>query len=89
MDWQIVSPHEFELSRTITRRTHNKQQADHPRLHHYAGRYSKRARGAHTFPLCSRNVTVWQVRSQHIQRRIVRRILAGTPAQGRVKDLCQ
>ena len=40
MDWQIVSPHEFELSRRITRRTHNKQQADHPRLHHYAGRYS-------------------------------------------------
>ena len=50
-------------------------------------RTPKRARGAHTFPLCSRNVTVWQVRSQHIQRRIVRRILAGTPAQGRVDHL--
>ena len=34
-------------------------------------RTPKRARGAHTFSLCSRNVTVWQVRSQHIQRRIV------------------
>ena len=52
-------------------------------------RTPKRARGAHTFSLCSRNVAVWQERSQHIQRRIVRRILAGTPAQGRVKDLCQ
>ena len=48
-------------------------------------RTPKRARGAHTFSLCSRNVTVWQVRSQHIQRRIVRRILAGTPAQGASK----
>ena len=34
-------------------------------------RTPKRARGAHTFSLCSRNVTVWQVRSQRIQRRIV------------------
>ena len=34
-------------------------------------RTTKRARGAHTLSLCSRNVTVWQVRSQHIQRRIV------------------
>ena len=48
-------------------------------------RTTKRARGAHTLSLCSRNVTVWQVRSQHIQRRIVRRILAGTPAQGASK----
>ena len=52
-------------------------------------RTPKRARGAHTFPLCSRNVTVWQVRSQHIQRRIVPPDPHGTPAQGRVKDLCQ
>lgn len=34
-------------------------------------RTPKRARGAHTFSLCSRNVTVWQVRSRRIQRRIV------------------
>ena len=34
-------------------------------------RVPRRARGAHTFSLCSRNVTVWQVRSRHIQRRIV------------------
>ena len=34
-------------------------------------RAPRRARGAHTFSLCSRNVTVWQVRSRHIQRRIV------------------
>lgn len=34
-------------------------------------RTPRRAQGAHTFSLCSRNVTVWQVRSRHIQRRIV------------------
>jgi len=34
-------------------------------------RTPKRAWGAHIFSLCSRNVTVWQVRSRHIQRRIV------------------
>ena len=34
-------------------------------------RTPKRARGAHTRSSCSRNVTVWQVRSRHIQRRIV------------------
>ena len=34
-------------------------------------RTPKRAQGAHTFSLCSRNVIAWQVRSQHIQRRIV------------------
>ena len=34
-------------------------------------RAPRRAQGAHTFSLCSRNVTVWQVRSRHIQRRIV------------------
>ena len=34
-------------------------------------RIPRRARGAHTFSLCSRNVTVWQVRARHIQRRIV------------------
>ena len=45
-------------------------------------RTPKRARGAHTFSLCSRNVTVWQVRSRHIQRRLSHRIRTGTPAQG-------
>gem|GEM_PF-1944541 len=45
-------------------------------------RTPKRARGAHTFSLCSRNVTVWQVVSRHIQRRLCHRIRAGTPAQG-------
>ena len=34
-------------------------------------RTPRRARGAHTFSSCSRNVTVWQVVSRHIQRRIV------------------
>ena len=38
--------------------------------------------GAHTFSLCSRNVTVSQVCSRHIQRRLCHRIRAGTPAQG-------
>ena len=45
-------------------------------------RTPKRARGAHTFSLCSRNVTVWQVVSRHIHRRLCHRIRAGTPAQG-------
>ena len=45
-------------------------------------RVPRRARGAHTFSLCSRNVTVWQVCSRHIQRRLCHRNLAGTPAQG-------
>ena len=47
-------------------------------------RTPRRAQGAHTFSLCSRNVTVWQVRSRHIQRRIVPPDPHGTPAQGRV-----
>ena len=34
-------------------------------------RVPRRARGAHTFSLCSRNVTVWQVCSRHIQRRVM------------------
>ena len=45
-------------------------------------RTPKRARGAHTFSLCSRNVTVWQACSRHIQRRLCHRIRTGTPAQG-------
>ena len=57
MDWQIVSPHEFELSRRITRRTHNKQQADHPRLHHYAGHYSSVTLSMRRYP--SRITGIW------------------------------
>ena len=34
-------------------------------------RAPRRARGAHTRSSCSRNVTVWQACSRHIQRRIV------------------
>ena len=45
-------------------------------------RTPKRARGAHTRSSCSRNITVWQVVSRHIQRRLNHRNLAGTPAQG-------
>ena len=45
-------------------------------------RTPKRARGAHTFLLRSRNVTVWQVVSRHIHRRLCHRIHTGTPAQG-------
>lgn len=52
-------------------------------------RTPKRARGAHTFSLCSRNVTVWQVRSRHIQRRIVPPDPHRDPGPTRVKDLCQ
>ena len=52
------------------------------RIAQRTARTPKRARGAHTFSLCSRNVTVSQVRSRHIQRRLNHRIRAGTPAQG-------
>lgn len=52
-----------------------------------ADRPHTQTRGAHTFSLCSRNVTVWQVRSQHIHRRIVPPDPHGTPAQGRVDHL--
>ena len=45
-------------------------------------RTPKRARGAHIRSSCSRNVTVWQVCSRHIQCRLNHRNLAGTPAQG-------
>ena len=45
-------------------------------------RTPKRALGAHIRSSCSRNVTVSQVRSRHIQRRLNHRILVGTPAQG-------
>ena len=45
-------------------------------------RTPKRARGAHIRSSCSRNVTVWQVVSRHIHRRLNHRIRTGTPAQG-------
>ena len=45
-------------------------------------RVPKRALGAHIRSSCSRNVTVWQVCSRHIQRRLNHRILVGIPAQG-------
>lgn len=45
-------------------------------------RVPRRALGAHIRSSCSRNVTVWQVVSRHIQRRLNHRILVGTPAQG-------
>jgi len=38
--------------------------------------------GAHTRSSCSRNVTVGQVVSRHIHRRLCHRIRVGTPAQG-------
>ena len=47
-----------------------------------ADRPHKRALGAHTRSSCSRNVTVWQVCSRHIHRRLCHRILVGIPAQG-------
>ena len=50
-------------------------------------RVPRRARGAHIRSSCSRNVTVWQVCSRHIQRRLNHRILVGTPGLGRVDDL--
>ena len=45
-------------------------------------RTPRRVLGAHTRSSCSRNVTVWQVCSRHIQRRLCHRIRTGTPAQG-------
>ena len=50
-------------------------------------RTPKRARGAHTRSSCSRNVTVWQVRSRHIQRRIVPPEPCRDPGPGRVDHL--
>lgn len=45
-------------------------------------RTPKRARGAHTEWFCSMKVTIRQVRSRHIQRRMCHRNRTGTPAQG-------
>ena len=50
-------------------------------------RTPKRARGAHTFSLCSRNVTVSQACSRHIQRRIVPSDPRRDPGPGRVDHL--
>ena len=50
-------------------------------------RAPKRARGAHTFSLRSRNVTVSQVRSRHIHRRIVPPDPHRDPGPGRVDHL--
>ena len=47
----------------------------------------RRARGAHTRSSCSRNVTVWQVVSRHIQRRIVPSDPRQDPGPGRVDHL--
>ena len=45
-------------------------------------RTPKRARVTHTEWFCSMKVTIRQVRSRHIQRRLNHQNLAGTPAQG-------
>ena len=50
-------------------------------------RTPRRARGAHTEWFCSMKVTIRQVRSRHIQRRLCHRIRTGIPAQGRVDHL--
>ena len=50
-------------------------------------RTPKRARGAHTRSSCSRNVTVGQVRSRHIQHRIVPPEPCRDPGPGRVDHL--
>ena len=47
-------------------------------------RAPKRARGVHTRSSCSRNVTVWQVCSRHIQHRIVPPDPCRNPGPGRV-----
>ena len=45
-------------------------------------RVPRSALGAHTEWFCSMKVTIRQVRSRHIQRRLCHRIRTGTPAQG-------
>ena len=50
-------------------------------------RAPRRARGAHTRSSCSRNVTVWQACSRHIQRRIVPPEPCRNPGPGRVDHL--
>ncbi len=50
-------------------------------------RVPRRARGAHTRSSCSRNVSVWQVCSRHIQRRTVLPDSHRDPGPGRVDHL--
>ena len=50
-------------------------------------RTPRRARGAHIRSSCSRNVTVWQVCSRHIHRRIVPPEPCRDPGPGRVDHL--
>ena len=50
-------------------------------------RAPRRARGAHIRSSCSRNVTVWQVVSRHIHRRIVPPDPCRDPGPGRVNHL--
>ena len=50
-------------------------------------RVPRRARGAHIRSSCSRNVTVWQVCSRHIHRRIVPSDPRRDPGPGRVDHL--
>ena len=50
-------------------------------------RAPRRARGAHICSSCSRNVTVWQACSRHIQRRIVPPEPCRDPGPGCVDDL--
>ena len=57
------------------------------RIAHRIARTPRRARGAHTRSSCSRNVTVWQVRSRHIHRRIVPPDPHRDPGPGRVDHL--
>ena len=57
------------------------------RIAQRTARTPKRARGTHTFSLRSRNVTVSQVRSRHIHRRIVPPDPHRDPGPGRVDHL--
>ena len=52
------------------------------RISQRIARTPKRAQGAHTEWFCSMKVTIRQVVSRHIHRRLNHRNLAGTPAQG-------
>ena len=52
------------------------------RISQRIARTPKRAQGAHTEWFCSMKVTIRQVVSRHIHRRLNHRNLAGTPTQG-------
>ena len=60
-----VVPHWRASPKIVAPSTHN------CRIPQRIARVPRRARGAHTFSLCSRNVTVWHVRSRHIQHRLM------------------